>query len=395
MIKDFHQEILQFLIDLQPNDFADTPQEYRFIKFQLLVCSRLRTKLNSDKTSKPEFQTSIFKLDENTSFHVHFINSIISEEEYKSRIQSKEHCIFLNFVEAKSISINTLDKLSKRKNQETFILNENSSKCFVLKNGPTKNCKFLGNKDEIVPALKEEPPFGKVTFVLTDIVGRCKIWNKDHFAMKKIISIYFEMIRSAAKDGYEVKTIGDACFFAFKDVQKALKFCLHTQEMFEKKNWKEDLKDFEKLRGFKLLNKMALKFGEYDSVEMNELTGRVDYFGRDINLLSRIIDKCNGGLIITDEETFSVFKMDVESVKMEKIPIRGFQDLKILHLIKSKSSSAKFPEKLKVDDDDKFEFLMKQIEQLKQIIETQNEIIQRQNETIKRQSERIEQLEKK
>jgi hypothetical protein len=115
-----------------------------------------------------------------------------------------------------------------------------------------------------------------------------------------------------------------------------LKFCLSIQHEFDKKDWKEDLKDFSEMENFKLFNKVALKHGKFDSVDFNLKTGKLDYFGRDIYITSRIIDICPGGLIITDDSTFKLCRadFDFESKNMKEFPIRGTGKSETLHLIK-------------------------------------------------------------
>jgi hypothetical protein len=213
----FKDLIITNLKDLKSEDFIDA-QEFKFSKFKLLLNLKLNSNCVTDKISKREFNTSII-LYKKIKIHIHYIFSFIEDEEYNAIIESLkstgDQFFIINFIEVESITKETFSKIQE-KDQISFVYSE--LKCYILNDLNLFDFKLLGENDKIISKSEQPPLSGEISFVFTDIVDSCKTWSNHYQAMKKIIFIYFKMIRSIGDFGYEVKTIGDAFFFVFKEI---------------------------------------------------------------------------------------------------------------------------------------------------------------------------------
>jgi hypothetical protein len=355
--------IVKYLKDLSSESLKEV-EGFEFEWLKLMILLKLRSMKNVTIDNSKRGYDSSFLLFKEKKIRLFFISSFIKEEKYNSILDSLkstgDEFFVINFIEANLISNKTF-LILKERDQICFVFSK--LKCFLLND--SNSLDFKGDFDQITSAL-QDPPLGKeITFVFTDIVNSCSLWIKNHNTMKRIISEYFKKIRFMGITGYEVKTIGDSIFFVFGDVKLSLQFCLQTQEMFQNNSWKEELKDLDSLN---LKNKMGFIQENYDSIEFNLSTGKFDYFVRTINKTCRIVDKCPGDLIITDEYTFKIcqeFKeLNFESKNMNEIYLSGIGK-SILYLIKPKNFKTSFPKKLKKNKEEEIDLL--KINHLKEI----------------------------
>ena len=158
------------------------------------------------------------------------------------------------------------------------------------------------------------PPVGKVCCVFTDIIDSTNMWAYNQRAMQTALIIHDTIIRAELGhfSGYEVKTLGDGFLASFSTPESALQFCLSTQKKLQSMSWPKEILDYAlqsaywsgyysyKPRGLQV--RMGIHFGVPFACSLNQLTGRMDYYGYMVNIASRIHGEAEGGEIALSDE---------------------------------------------------------------------------------------------
>eukprot|EP01060_Flectonema_neradi_P013507 TRINITY_DN20277_c0_g2_i1.p1 TRINITY_DN20277_c0_g2~~TRINITY_DN20277_c0_g2_i1.p1 ORF type:complete len:748 (+),score=115.71 TRINITY_DN20277_c0_g2_i1:85-2328(+) len=148
------------------------------------------------------------------------------------------------------------------------------------------------------------PPKDHAAIIFTDLKSSTAIWEACPDAMKRALKIHNNIIRNCLQEyeGYEVKTIGDSFMAAFEDLGSGCQFAITVQEKFSEAAWPTDLilpDEFVRNGWRGLMARIGLHYGEV-STEMNELSGRMDYFGRTVNRAARLEGVCIPGGVAID-----------------------------------------------------------------------------------------------
>ena len=187
--------------------------------------------------------------------------------------------------------------------------------------------------ESVLAAGIQEPPIGSIGIVFTDIVSSTLLWDRSPTAMDVCLGIHNSEIRIGIikYSGYEVKTIGDAFFVAFADVENAARFALETHERLVDSEWDPELglppvveKGTSNTLWNGLVVRVGLTYGEVIS-EKNPLTGRGDYRGTPVNIGSRLEAASKHGCVCMDGRTFAVIskKIKVQSIKDLRTFLKG------------------------------------------------------------------------
>ena len=85
------------------------------------------------------------------------------------------------------------------------------------------------------------PPTGTVTFLFTDIEGSTKLWEDNASAMQAALAHHDELLRGVVeeRDGYVLKTVGDAFCCAFPTALDALEAALEIQRKLFSSEWEQ------------------------------------------------------------------------------------------------------------------------------------------------------------
>src|SRR5829696_7500887 len=132
------------------------------------------------------------------------------------------------------------------------------------------------------------PPTGTVTFLFTDIEGSTRLWERNAQAMQEALARHDELLRTTieARDGYVVKTVGDAVCAAFGTATDAAESALAGQRALLEEDWAEEVGAI-KVR-------MALHSGAVE-----ERGG--DYFGPPVNRVARLLSAGHGGQVLLSQ----------------------------------------------------------------------------------------------
>ena len=181
----------------------------------------------------------------------------------------------------------------------------------LFQKGPNAKGSTIG--DELPPGRQD----GEAALVFTDIKGSTSLWEMAPEAMKKALRIHNTIIRNAITeyDGYEVKTIGDAFMVAFSDPVYAVNFAMMVQEDLLAAVWPERLLQLPQCApdGSGLWGGIVLRIGvNFGSVnaEINEITGRTDYFGHTVNTAARLEGKCTPGCVALPDTLYRHIRRD-------------------------------------------------------------------------------------
>ena len=145
---------------------------------------------------------------------------------------------------------------------------------------------------------------GTVTIVFTDIRASTSIWEAAPDGMRAGLRIHNAVIRDVMHTfgGYEVKTIGDAFMIAFATTQDGMDFALKVHERLREAEWPPSLMEDapicaeQGLLWCGLTVRIGINTGPV-TVELNTLTGRMDYFGHTVNVASRLESACQPGAV--------------------------------------------------------------------------------------------------
>jgi predicted ATPase/class 3 adenylate cyclase/Flp pilus assembly protein TadD len=165
-----------------------------------------------------------------------------------------------------------------------------------------------------------EAPTGIVTLVFTDIQGSTALWEYFAGGFKALLNQHNALFRAAILEfgGYEVKTEGDAFMVAFQDAVPAVAMCLAMQERLNAADWPDSLNDEAiahfagatedgAFRGLRV--RMGVHTGTPDC-QPDPVTGRMDYFGREVNRAARVGSVGHGGQLLVSEATWEAVGKD-------------------------------------------------------------------------------------
>eukprot|EP01062_Namystynia_karyoxenos_P040469 TRINITY_DN2950_c0_g1_i1.p1 TRINITY_DN2950_c0_g1~~TRINITY_DN2950_c0_g1_i1.p1 ORF type:complete len:1138 (+),score=280.33 TRINITY_DN2950_c0_g1_i1:64-3477(+) len=153
------------------------------------------------------------------------------------------------------------------------------------------------------------PEAAEVCVAFTDIQGSTALWEWAPLVMHKALLVHNAVIRrlAAEREGYEVKVIGDAFLFAFREAADGLRFALSVQQELLVASWPPGLLGHDLCRrqlspdGGTLWCGLRVRIGmNYGPVfpEENPITRRWDCFGPTVNVASRIESAVrHGGLV--------------------------------------------------------------------------------------------------
>ena len=148
----------------------------------------------------------------------------------------------------------------------------------------------------------------QVTILFTDLKGSTRMYRErgdapSYAAVRSHFEFLYRVI--AAGEGVVIKTIGDAVMAAFANPTAAIRAALDIQRI-------ED----------ELITKIGLHTGPAILVNAN---GILDYFGRTVNLASRLQKHSLGGDVVLSEESMcpSIVDADIEPFEAEVPDIYG------------------------------------------------------------------------
>ncbi|KAJ9452434.1 Adenylate cyclase [Diplonema papillatum] len=199
------------------------------------------------------------------------------------------------------------------------------------------------DSDTLSPALAPGLLNNYACLVFTDVVGSTAIWEASPGAMKKALRLHNKVMRecATAHDGYEVKIIGDAFMLAFGSIVSGLNFGLDVQQRLLDAAWPPALyelpqcaKEDDVWGG--LTVRIGVNFGEVD-IELNDITGRIDYFGSTVNVAARIESNGVGGFVAVAAEAVSAARGSNLSTFYEttlgEVSLKGVSGKTVLSLL--------------------------------------------------------------
>src|SRR5882724_6278599 len=158
-----------------------------------------------------------------------------------------------------------------------------------------------------------------LTFLFTDLKGSTELYERvGDLAAYDLVRAHFRILNEivAAERGAVVKTIGDAVMATFPTPDRAMAAALKMREALK------DLKD-------ELLLKIGIHEGPCLAVSLND---RQDYFGRTVNIASRVQGLATSRSIfatrrvVTDSEASKLLQSHGIAVTPEKRSLRGIAE---------------------------------------------------------------------
>ena len=166
-----------------------------------------------------------------------------------------------------------------------------------------------------------------VTVLFTDLKGSTAIYERvGDIRAYELVRRHFAALRAiaAAEGGAIVKTIGDAVMASFADPADAVRAALRMQD------------DIARLGEGELSLKIGLHTGPCIAVELND---RLDYFGRTVNIASRVEGIAGAGEIVCTEAVYDTRGVPEAVAKQgylaarETVPLRGIAgDMGVIRL---------------------------------------------------------------
>eukprot|EP00756_Hemistasia_phaeocysticola_P000021 Hpha_TRINITY_DN10016_c0_g1::TRINITY_DN10016_c0_g1_i1::g.83938::m.83938 len=154
------------------------------------------------------------------------------------------------------------------------------------------------------PDGERHPPGGmqdspEVAIVFTDIQSSTSLWEEYPQGMFDALRVHNQVIRGLyhSLHGYECKVIGDSFMLAFEEPLDAAQFGIKVQESLLDSKWPADLctnhlcapmfSGTQQLLWNGLRVRVGIHYGPV-RCELNEIVGRMDYFGSTVNVAARI-----------------------------------------------------------------------------------------------------------
>ena len=162
--------------------------------------------------------------------------------------------------------------------------------------------------------MSNQMPTGTVTLMFTDIEGSTRLWEELGMeVMLPVLEAHNTILRQAKDDhsGYEVRSEGDAFFFAFSKAIDAVHFAIEAQLALAKYPWPE------------ATGGICVRMGIHTG-DVAVLDG--DYQGTPANLAKRITDSGHGRQILISAATHELVR--------GQFPASSFLDLG-LHRLKN------------------------------------------------------------
>jgi predicted ATPase/class 3 adenylate cyclase len=139
------------------------------------------------------------------------------------------------------------------------------------------------------------PPAGTVTFLMTDIEGSTRMWERYGNDFIPLLEAHNHIVRTALGEysGYEVKTEGDSFFYVFNHAQDAVEGAVELQQRLHQDN-----------------PEIKVRIG----IHTGEPTRRDnDYFGPQVNRTARIRDAAHGGMVLISAVTCALVRDEISS----------------------------------------------------------------------------------
>ncbi|WP_395142882.1 BTAD domain-containing putative transcriptional regulator, partial [Armatimonas sp.] len=142
-----------------------------------------------------------------------------------------------------------------------------------------------------------------VTFLITDIEGSTRDWEKTGDVYKQALTDHHRLLREAFTQhgGMEVSEAGDGFVVAFAGAVPALRCAVAAQQALASHTWPEAV-------GAMIRVRMALHSGD---VEQNSETG--EYRGLVLHRASRMLAAAHGGQTLLSEETAGLMRRGLPS----------------------------------------------------------------------------------
>jgi class 3 adenylate cyclase len=175
---------------------------------------------------------------------------------------------------------------------------------------------------------EETAPTETVTLVFTDVQSSTGLWEAVPKAMNIALKRHDQILRKLLRkfNGYEVKTEGDAFMVAFFNAIDAIRWCTAVQKALLNATWPEALlacpaaKEESSADGTILFNGIRIRMGIHTgepNTRPNPLTGRMDYFGTDVNRSARVSDSAHGGQVVCTEIVHQLFVKHKDDANFE------------------------------------------------------------------------------
>ncbi|KAL9647749.1 hypothetical protein ABK040_015237 [Willaertia magna] len=182
-------------------------------------------------------------------------------------------------------------------------------------------------------ALRNAPKEPPLTIMFTDIQNSTKLWNGLGKKMEKILQVHNEIIRKNIEiyHGYEVKTQGDSFMVAFANPLQALLCATKIQKDLLLGDWSEELVNEKGPDDLKTVTwnskfiyrgprvRMGLHHGKDLEVKFDPTTKRIDYFGNDVNMSSRVEGTAIGGRIVVSADFVKAIRAHITRNTIGKI----------------------------------------------------------------------------
>jgi predicted ATPase/class 3 adenylate cyclase len=171
-----------------------------------------------------------------------------------------------------------------------------------------------------------------VTLVFTDIQGSTQLWEELGSRFIEDLDLHNELLRDSLRihRGYEVKTEGDAFMVAFASERDALSFCMHAQEALQEADWSVSVlaqtaaMQSDQIRG--LAVRMGIHTG-LPQLQVNPLSGRMDYFGPMVNRAARISSAAHGGQVVLSQSSLEPLGTEIEGLQLKDLGIHSLKGL--------------------------------------------------------------------
>ncbi len=183
--------------------------------------------------------------------------------------------------------------------------------------------------DEVL-STNESLSIKQICVLFTDIKGSTALYERlgDAKAYRLVREHFDALFRIVGEEGgVVIKTIGDAVMATFVSAEAGVAAALRIQETFQ------DLSDRERI-GEAIVVKIGLHAGPSLLVNLN---GRSDYFGRTVNLASRIQRLADGGEIYvseavkTDPPSIRRMRGRVRSLTRRSIQVKGIEGIQVVY----------------------------------------------------------------
>src|ERR1700760_233924 len=104
----------------------------------------------------------------------------------------------------------------------------------------TQSCSPVRSQWRRTSGMASQPPSGTVTFLLTDLEGSTRLWEKDPVVMKTAMVRHDELLEKAiaANDGFVFSRMGDGVAAAFATAGDAVTSAMAVKQALAVENWR-------------------------------------------------------------------------------------------------------------------------------------------------------------